>query len=171
MGTSKQEAQRGTDVAWSARVSGASWAECATIAGYSDAAAACAAVRKWYGSLPTVEHEDQRNLWRTRLEALWAQAMRDVADRQSGAITAAVRVGGLAVQLDGLAAPQKLSLSAESSLDSLISALSAPVVQGEVVETPARVGSRSRGAARRGVAGLRRGMGVAGWRRERYPRT
>ena len=134
VGTSKAEAAKHADVAWRARVAGASWAEAAQIAGYVDATGACAAVRKWYGQLPEIEHEDQRTLWRNRLESLWRQAVIDVRDRQHGAITAAVRVGGLAMQLDGLAMPTKVSLTAETSLDSLISALSTPVVvQGEVI--------------------------------------
>lgn len=97
------------DQVWRARVAGATWKQAAQVGGYSSAANACRSVKQVYGGLPEVDREDLRKLWRDRLERLWQQALRDVEDRRSGAITAAVRVEQAAVALDGLDAPIRFS--------------------------------------------------------------
>jgi hypothetical protein len=93
---------------WRARVAGATWAEAAAIAGYTNGENAARAVRQTYGTLPEVDRLRLRALWRERLEVLWTQAHRDALDRQPGAITSAVRVAQAAAKLDGLDAPTEI---------------------------------------------------------------
>jgi hypothetical protein len=90
--------------AWTARVTGSTWEE-AEIAGFTNPANALRAVKNYFGSLPDIEREDQRALWRARLEHLWAQALVDVQQQRPGAVRAAVAVGQRSAQLDGLDAP------------------------------------------------------------------
>ena len=99
------------ETAWKARAAGGTWAEAAQIAGYSDAANACRAVRRLYDTLPDEQREDMRNLWRERYERLFRQAYADVLERRPGAIVAAVRVAQAAVALDGLAAPIEIEVN------------------------------------------------------------
>lgn len=89
---------------------GGSWDQAATIAGYSDGSNALRAVRAVYGTLPTIEREEQRRLWRDRLEVFYRQALKDLHNGVPGATTAAVRIAERAARLDGLDAPTKLSL-------------------------------------------------------------
>ena len=103
-----------TGRAWAARVAGASWQQAASVSGYTDGSNCRRAVTSVYGQLPKVEREDMRHLWRERLELAWRQVVRDMADRQPGAVTAAVRVAQAAVALDGLAAPSVIELSSPS---------------------------------------------------------
>lgn len=95
---------------WNARVMGGSWEQAAQIAGYSDPSNAVRAVRSIYGQLPTIERDEQRRLWRDRLEVVYRQVVRDVHDRIPGASTAFVRIADRAAKLDGLDAPTRLSL-------------------------------------------------------------
>jgi hypothetical protein len=96
--------------AWSARVAGATWAQAAEIAGYSDDTAANRAVRNVFGTLPQVERDELRRLWRDRLEVLWLQANTDAREQRAGAITAGVRVATAAASLDGLAEPARVGV-------------------------------------------------------------
>lgn len=97
--------------AWNARVLGASWETAARVAGYSDAANAIRAVRSVYGSLPAIERDEARRLWRDRLEVVYRQAIQDVQDRRPGAVTAIVRLADRAARLDGLDEPARFSLT------------------------------------------------------------
>lgn len=99
------------ETAWRARAAGGTWAEAAQIAGYTDAANCCRAVRQVYDDLPTEQREDMRVLWRERYERLWRQAYADALERRPGAVTAAVRVAQAAVALDGLAAPVAIEMT------------------------------------------------------------
>jgi hypothetical protein len=85
--------------------------------------------------LPIAEREELRDIWRQRLENLWQQAALDAQAGRPGAVTAAVRVAGAALQLDGLAEPVRVDMRVETELTSLLEALlpAAEVVEGEVV--------------------------------------
>lgn len=102
------------DRAWRARVLGATWAQCAELAGFSDESGARRAVKRVYGEVPQVEREELRRLWRDRLEVVARQAMQDVLDRRPGAVTSYVRLMQAAARLDGLDEPSRLELSTPS---------------------------------------------------------
>lgn len=104
----RADALQRADLAWRARVSGATWDAAAQVAGFSSGENALRGVRQTYGTLPEVDRVELRRLWRERLEALWRQVYRDALDRQSGAVTAAVRVVTAATRLDGLDAPTEV---------------------------------------------------------------
>ena len=53
--------------AYLARVSGATWAQAAEVAGYSDVSNCCRAVRRVFDELPAPDREHQRHLVRDRL--------------------------------------------------------------------------------------------------------
>jgi AraC-like DNA-binding protein len=91
--------------AWSARVAGHTWSEAAELSGFSDASNCLRAVRAYFGTLPAIEREDVRALWRQRHEALWAIALRDAKARRPGALRAGVAVARSAAQLDALDVP------------------------------------------------------------------
>ena len=130
----RADAMARADLAWRTRVAGGTWAQAAQIAGYSNAQNACRSVRETYGTLPQVERDEQRRLWRDRLEALWQQVYRDTLDRQPGAVTAAVRVATAAARLDGLDAPTEVVVhnptqqQLEAWVDKVL-ALSAPALE------------------------------------------
>jgi hypothetical protein len=107
----RADAMARAERAWNARVLGASWEQAATIAGYSDASNAIRAVRSVYGSLPAIERDEARRLWRDRLEVIYRQVLKDVHDRIPGATTAAVRIADRAARLDGLDEPARLSIT------------------------------------------------------------
>lgn len=125
-----QRAQR----AWAARVSGSTWAEAAGIAGYSDAAVACRAVKRYFGTLPRIESEDMRDLWRERLETLWAFAHRDARKGRPGALRAGVAVAQRAAALDGLDAPTRYDVATDAQLDHLLAQLFARAGVVDVLE-------------------------------------
>jgi len=129
------EADRRADLAWSARVAGSSWEQAAVVSGYTSGQNAYRAVLRRRGELPVSQRDDLRDIWRQRLEALWRQAALDAMSNRPGAITAAVRVAGTAIQLDGLAEPVRLDFRVEPELTALLEALlPAPqVVVSEVV--------------------------------------
>lgn len=101
-----QRAQR----AWAARVSGGTWAQAAEVSGYSDDTAALRGVRRFFGRLPEIDHDEQRRLWRDRLELLWRQNARDVHEQRPGAVRAGVALADRAARLDGLDEPAELRL-------------------------------------------------------------
>jgi hypothetical protein len=113
------------DRAWRARIAGGSWKQAAAVAGYSDANAAMKGVRTAYGQTPRVDREALRNLWRERLEWAWRQVVTDMTDRRPGAVTAAVRVAGMAVALDGLAEPVRVDMAITDTFDRLTAELAA----------------------------------------------
>lgn len=90
------------DMAWQARVQGATWRQAAELAGYSTEQAAIRAVRRAYGQVPEIDREERRRLWRDRLEDLWAENRQDVRDRRAGAVVAGVRIVQAATFLDQL---------------------------------------------------------------------
>lgn len=99
------------DLAWHARVNGATWQQAAEVSGYSSGNNCQRAVSRIYGRLPTPDRESLRALWRERLEALWRQAHADVLEQRPGAVTAAVRIQQAAASLDGLNSPAEVVLS------------------------------------------------------------
>ena len=109
--------------AWRARVAGGTWRQVAEVSGYADGPAACHAVKAIYGELPTEQREDLRALWRARLELLWAQALRDATERRPGAVTAGVRVAGMALTLDGLAEATKVDVTVSDTFMALTEAM------------------------------------------------
>jgi hypothetical protein len=119
----RADAQQRADRAWQARVVGASWAQAAEVAGFADDATAVHAVRNAYGRLPEPDRTELRRLWRDRLETLWKESLRDVTERRGGAVTASVRVAGLAVALDGLAAPLQVDVEVTQTFAALTAEL------------------------------------------------
>lgn len=97
--------------AWEARVRGGTWAQAAETAGYANAPNAMRAVRSVFGSLPPIEKDEARRLWRDRLELLFGLGLVDAEEQRPGAVTALVRVAEAASRLDGLAEPQRLSIT------------------------------------------------------------
>ena len=97
--------------AWSARVGGATWEQTAELAGYANGPAALRGVKNYFGQLPQLDREDLRDLWRDRLEVLWAQSVTDVGEQRSGAVRSAVAVAQRASALDGLDAPTKVAVT------------------------------------------------------------
>jgi hypothetical protein len=75
--------------------------------------------RKHYGRLPEPEGGELRALWRERLEHLWRSNTKDVAEQRPGAVVAAVRVAAEAIRLDGLAAPDRLTVGVAPTEDEL----------------------------------------------------
>ena len=106
----RADAAKRADMAFEARVAGATWDEAAEIAGFANGPNACRAVANVFGSLPTPDREELRAVARARGEAVWRQALRDVEERRPGAVTAAVRVLDLMVRLDGLSAPDRVEV-------------------------------------------------------------
>lgn len=108
------------DAAWRARVSGMTWREAAEVAGYASAEHAIDAVRKTYGTLPKLDRDEQRRIWRDRLEVAWRQVAEDMRDRVPGSVTAAVRVATCAIALDGLAEATKIDLQVTEVFDGFL---------------------------------------------------
>lgn len=106
----RADALERAEKAWNVRVMGGSWQQAAEIAGYADGSNALRAVRAVYGTLPTLERDEARRLWRDRLEVYYRQALKDLHNGVPGAITAAVRIAERAARLDGLDAPSRISL-------------------------------------------------------------
>ena len=77
--------------AWYARVTGVTWEQAASVAGYANPANAQRAVRTIYGTLPELDRDEERRLWRDRLGWLWAENVTQVKDREPGSVTAGVR--------------------------------------------------------------------------------
>lgn len=124
-----QRAQR----AWTARVSGSTWDEAAKVAGYADAATACRGVKNYFGTLPAVERDDLRDLWRQRMELLWTYAARDAEIGKPGALRAGTAIAQRAAAMDGLDAPTQVTVTADAAeLSQLVEVLLA--AQGGVVE-------------------------------------
>lgn len=96
--------------AWQGRVAGLTWAQVAAHAGFSDATAACRAVSRYFGQLPAFDREQQRELWRARLEKVWIQTVLDMKEGKAGATRSAVAVAQRAAQLDGLDEPTRMEL-------------------------------------------------------------
>lgn len=91
--------------AWAARVVGATWAQAASVAGFSDASNCHRAVREYFGTVPAPDSDERRELWRERLEHLWKQSVTDTRQQRPGAVRAGVAVAQRAAALDGLDAP------------------------------------------------------------------
>ena len=66
-------------------------------------------MRTYFGRLPEPDHDEQRRLWRDRLEVLWRrlwrQTARDVQEQKPGAIRAGVAGADRAARLYGLDEP------------------------------------------------------------------
>lgn len=99
-------AQDRVNRAWMLRVLGASWDQVAEQVGYSTGSNACRAVREAMGELPQPQRDELRDLWRSRIEVLWRQSLRDVNQQRPGALSAGVRIAERAARLDGLDAPE-----------------------------------------------------------------
>lgn len=99
-------AQDRVNRAWMLRVMGASWDQVAEQVGYSSGSNACRAVREAMGELPQPQRDELRDLWRSRIEVLWRQSLRDVNQQRPGALSAGVRIAERAARLDGLDAPE-----------------------------------------------------------------
>ena len=102
--------------AWSLRVIGLPWEDIAREVGYSTdkyGANAARAVRRVLGSVPSIDVEMRKMLWRDRLELLWRESWSDVQQDRPGAVSAAVRVAQRAALLDGLDAQPSGSPAAD----------------------------------------------------------
>ena len=97
--------------AWALRVAGGSWAEIASIVGFSDDTAACRAVKNYFGELPQVDREEARAMWRARHELLWRKALEDVNKGKPGGVRAGVAVMRSASLLDGLDQPHRIEVT------------------------------------------------------------
>lgn len=145
--TARADAAQRAATAWNARVLGATWEQAAQVAGFTDKSNCFRAVRRAYGSVPEPEREEQRRLWRDRIEHLWRQSVKDVAEQRPGAVTAGVRVAGAAAVLDGLNAPTEVVVSPSTAeLEAWVErvlALRVPVVEefDIIGELPAGQGS------------------------------
>lgn len=131
------------EVAFKARVNGATWAEAAEVAGFANGANACRAVSNYFDTMPTPDRAELRLLARERAEALWRRALDDARDGRTGAVTAAVRVLDLMVRLDGLAAPNRLEVGitpTENEIQAFIDRVLGPqieeadIFEGETIE-------------------------------------
>lgn len=118
----RADALKRADEAWRLRVSGASWGEVADLVGYTDRNNALRAVRNVYGTLPQIERDELRALWRDRLEWLWRQVAHDVTEQRPGAAVAGVRVAQAATRLDGLDMPSEVVVYTpdESEIDAFV---------------------------------------------------
>lgn len=108
------EAAAKASKAWALRVAGGSWAEIAQIVGFSDDTAANRAVKNFFGTLPVVDREEQRAMWRARHELLWRQSVKDMNEQRPGSTRAAVAVARSAAILDGLDQPHRIEMSSPS---------------------------------------------------------
>ena len=98
--------------AWRGRVAGMTWAQAAEHAGFTTAANGCRAVKTYSGTLPTLDREQERELWRARGEVMWRQSMQDMHDQRPGAVRAAVAVSQRSAQLFGLDEATRVDLRA-----------------------------------------------------------
>jgi hypothetical protein len=108
------------DRAWQMRVAGLSWVAIAERLGYANDSNVRNAVVRYYGQVPEPERVDLRRLWRDRLERLWLQCSRDVAEQRPGAVVAAVRVVQAAAALDGLNAPTVVETHVTESFSAVL---------------------------------------------------
>lgn len=120
----RADALRRATIAWTARVSGATWREAAEMAGFSDPAHAMESVRNAFGGPPVIDREAARHLWRERLERTWRQVLSDMSARVPGSTTAAVRITTAAIALDALAAPVTVDLRVTQVFDGFLKELS-----------------------------------------------
>lgn len=97
--------------AWTARVAGATWEQAARVAGYAQPQNAIRACYAYFGTLPKVDREQERELWRQRLEHLWRQSIKDTTEQRPGAVRAGVAVAQRAAQLFGLDEPGRTEVS------------------------------------------------------------
>lgn len=111
------------DAAWKLRVAGLSWTQIAKQVGYSNRMNAHRAVRARCGTVPQPERQELRDIWRDRLETLWLQSTRDVAEQRHGAMTAAVRVVQVALMLDGLAEPTRIDARVDATISDTFATL------------------------------------------------
>jgi hypothetical protein len=88
--------------------------------GYANDSNVRNAVVRYYGQVPEPERVDLRRLWRDRLERLWLQCSRDVAEQRPGAVVAAVRVVQAAAALDGLNAPTVVETHVTESFSAVL---------------------------------------------------
>lgn len=121
--------------AWAARVAGATWQEAAEVSGFTETSNCIRAVRSYFGTLPAPDRDELRLVWRERLEELWRQVRVDAAEQRPGAVRAAVAVAQRAVQLDGLDAPQRVSVESPdmARIEELLARF-AVVMRGDVQE-------------------------------------
>ena len=119
----RADALQRADAAWRGRVSGMTWAEAAKVAGFSSGEHAINAVRSVFGSLPALDQDELRRLWRDRLERSWRQCCADMVDRVPGSVTASVRVATAAIALDGLAAPEQVDVRVTEVFDGFLEEL------------------------------------------------
>lgn len=127
-----QRAQR----AWAARVAGGTWEQVASLCGFASATIACRAVRRYFGKLPVLDHEELRDLWRARHETLWRQSQSAIADGETAALRAGVAIARSAAQLDGLDRPTRVEMYRPAADEFLttVAALRAALTDGEPQE-------------------------------------
>jgi len=111
------------EIGWRARVAGATWKQVAEVAGYASAPNALRGVRDGLGSIPQVDVQEMRVLWRDRLEVMWQQTLRDMREQKPGAVTAGVRVATAAAALDGLNAPTKVEVAVAEQFEMVVAEL------------------------------------------------
>ena len=112
--------------AFEARCDGYTWEQVAERVGYSEGSAACRAVSRYVtDEMPDVDRLALTATWRERTEWLWAKARADVVERRPSAVTHAVRVVGIAMQLDGLATKPPATVTGTGGFEDLIKALTA----------------------------------------------
>jgi hypothetical protein len=108
---SRLNAGHKASLGWRMRVEGHTWDEIARATGYYDGATAYRAVKTYFGSVPVVDHEMQRQIARERTEFVQQRALQLVEMNPTPAnIHAAVDTLRRAAQLDGLDAAMKVAV-------------------------------------------------------------
>ena len=128
----RSDARSRAQVAFHARVMGATWTAAAQAAGYKHDSTCAAAVRKYIGALPTLDREAERAVARERVSALWSRAWQAVIEGQPGSISNAVRVLERQARLLGLDAPQEQPVQSGSSVVAIGSFMARPRQQAAV---------------------------------------
>jgi len=100
---------------WQMRVQGYTWDAIAQATGYHDGGTAYRAVKNYFGQVPVIDHEMQRQIARERTEFLQRKALEQVDASPSPAnIRAAVETLRRAAALDGLDSAMKVAVEASS---------------------------------------------------------
>lgn len=107
----RADAEERARKAWAARVAGATWQQVADVAGFTHPQNAVRAVRRYFGDLPQVDRQMERELWRERLEFLWRQTERDVLQQRTGAVRGGVAVAQRAALMLGLDEPTRTEVA------------------------------------------------------------
>ena len=123
--------------AYGLRVIGLPWEDIAREVGYSPdkyGANAIRAVRRVLGSVPALDMEMRKSLWRDRLELLWQEGWQDVQENRPGAISAATKVAQRAAQLDGLDAQPAYASPAAEVFEQVVRRTAAVLTSGQPQE-------------------------------------